>query len=71
MIPKSDTIAAIKKLNPTAEPDFLAEFTNDELSEYLQRLVNVRGISASADMLDRAHPDTPPAERAAVRASAP
>jgi hypothetical protein len=70
MMPKSDTIAAITKLNPTADPDFLAEFTNDELSEYLRRLANVRGASVSAEeVLDRAHPDITPAERAAARAS--
>lgn len=38
MSPKSDTIAAILKLNPTAEPEFLSEFPNIELDAYLRRL---------------------------------
>ena len=37
-MPKSDTIDAILSLNPTAKPDFLAEFSNEDLHEYLQRL---------------------------------
>ncbi|RME41191.1 MAG: hypothetical protein D6788_01735 [Planctomycetota bacterium] len=37
-MPKSQTIEAIRKLNPTANPDFLARFPNDELSRYLDRL---------------------------------
>lgn len=35
---KSTTIEAIRTLNPTASPDFLAEFSPDELSQYLERL---------------------------------
>ena len=38
MMPKSDTIAAIRKFNPTADPVFLAGFGNDDLDEYLHRL---------------------------------
>lgn len=38
MMTKSDTIEAIQKLNPTASPDFLAGFPNDELARYLDRL---------------------------------
>ena len=38
MTAKSDTIVAIMELNPTANPAFLAEFSNDELWEYLYRL---------------------------------
>ena len=38
MIPKSDTIAAILQINPTASPEFLTQFSNRELDEYLQRL---------------------------------
>jgi hypothetical protein len=35
---KSETIQAICRLNHTAEPEFLSEFTPDELTRYLQRL---------------------------------
>ena len=38
MMPKSDIIAAILNLNPTADPVFLAEFSNAQLDEYLRRL---------------------------------
>ena len=38
MMPKSDTIAAIQQLNPTADPTFLAEFSVSDLQAYLQRL---------------------------------
>ena len=38
MTPKSDTITAIISLNPTADPTFLAEFSNQELEEYRHRL---------------------------------
>jgi hypothetical protein len=41
MMPKSDTIAAIMELNPTANPAFLAEFSVYELGDYLHRLTNV------------------------------
>ncbi len=41
MMTKSDTIEAIQKLNPTARPDFLAGFPNDELARYLDRLSNM------------------------------
>lgn len=37
---KTDTIEAIKQLNPTATPEFLSEFSADELTSYLQRLAN-------------------------------
>ncbi len=40
MMTKCDTIDAIKKLNPTANSGFLAEFTGDDLSAYLVRLNN-------------------------------
>lgn len=38
MMNKSQTINAIRKLNPTAPPDFLSGFANDDLSRYLDRL---------------------------------
>ena len=48
---KCDTISAITKLNATAAPEFLAEFTNEELTVYLQRLMKVCGVTAGADTL--------------------
>jgi len=38
MMTKSDTIEAICRLNPTAEPEFLSAFAPEELARYLQRL---------------------------------
>ena len=42
MMPKRDTIDAIREFNTTASPDFLAEFSNDDLARYLDRLVGTR-----------------------------
>ncbi len=53
MMPKSDTIDAIRELNPTANPDFLAGFPKQELARYLERLTDtsadgsVRGAGPS------------------------
>ena len=66
MMPKSDTIAAITKLNSAVDPEFLSEFSNEELWEYLQRLVSVRGVSAPADALQRTHPEPVPVKSVAV-----
>lgn len=41
MMTKSDTIDAITKLNPTANPSYLSGFSGDELSQYLGRLESV------------------------------
>lgn len=38
---KRDAIAAIMGLNPTAKPTFLAEFSKDDLEQYLARLGRV------------------------------
>jgi hypothetical protein len=48
MTPKNDTIAAIMKINQTANPTFLAEFPNRELDDYLNRL-RQRSRPASSD----------------------
>ena len=40
MMPKSDTIEAIQRLNPTASPEFLAGFSADDLARYLDRLAD-------------------------------
>ena len=42
MLTKPDTIDAIKKINPTVNPTFLAEFSNEDLQEYLTRLNRVK-----------------------------
>ena len=55
---KSDTIDTIMQLNPTATPEFLAEFTQDELGRYLARLQSQRR-AASADRAAKARPGTP------------
>lgn len=48
-MPKSDTIEAILSLNPTAKPDFLAEFSNEDLHDYLHRLTFRSGQAHCAD----------------------
>ena len=53
MMPKCDTIAEILRSNPTANPTFLAEFSNQELDEYLQRL---RPLSGRSRTFDQVHP---------------
>lgn len=40
-MPKDDTIDAIMKLNPSAKPDFLVEFSASELKDYLDQLQRV------------------------------
>ena len=42
MLTKPDTIDAIKKINPNVNPAFLAEFSNEDLQEYLTRLNRVK-----------------------------
>lgn len=42
-MPKSDTISAIMRLNPTAQPQFLADFPSDDLDQYLDRLQEIAG----------------------------
>ena len=41
MTTRSDTINAIRRLNTTASPEFLTEFSDDQLSRYLARLDTV------------------------------
>ena len=56
-MPKCDTIEAIRRLNPTATPEFLVEFTNDELADYLGRLqIASRPQSPGALIESRAEP---------------
>ena len=51
MMPKSDTLSAIMELNPTARPTFLAEFSNEDLLRYLDRLTALP--VSSVDRADR------------------
>ena len=55
MMTKSDTIEAIQRLNPTVRPDFLAEFSTDELVRYLDRLSDTGSVHrpASENKADR------------------
>lgn len=41
MMTKRDTIDAIRGYNTTASPDFLAEFSSEELAKYLDRLASM------------------------------
>lgn len=45
---KLETMQAIMRLNPTAAPDFLADFTREELSLYLSRLQSVAEVPRPA-----------------------
>ncbi len=52
---KSDTIDAIRHLNPTADPQFLAEFSGDDLTCYLDRLARSpaeRRVFGAGDVID-------------------
>ncbi len=45
MMPKIETIAAITRINPTANPTFLSQFSNRDLDDYLLRLRTLGGAS--------------------------
>ena len=49
MMTKNDTIDAIRRLNPTANPDFLAGFSSDELYRYLDRLTGTSTRGQASD----------------------
>ena len=57
MMPKRDTIDAIREFNTTASPDFLAEFSNDDLGRYLDRLVGARRQRPIRDAADKIEPE--------------
>jgi hypothetical protein len=68
MMPKRDTIDAIREFNATASPDFLAEFSNDDLGRYLDRLVGARRQRPIRDAADRVELETEsPRDRAVAR----
>jgi hypothetical protein len=45
MLNKSELIDAITRLNRSARPEFLAEFSTQVLADYLARLAPVEGIA--------------------------
>ena len=47
MMTKSDTIAEIMTLNPTVGAVFLADFSNEDLLRYLQRLRSLLSMNAT------------------------
>lgn len=47
MTRKNDTMSLIMQLNLTARPEFLAEFSNQQLGRYLQRLRDSRERGAT------------------------
>jgi len=49
MIPKSQTIEAITKLNPTADFMFLSGFSHNDLTAYLRRLRSLRSSELAAE----------------------
>lgn len=49
MMPKGDTISAIRQLNTTADPAFLAEFSLEDLQAYLDRLTQPRRLVTRTD----------------------
>lgn len=54
MIAKPDAIAEIMRLNPTARPDFLAEFGGDDLAHYLCRLREIKSPCSTAPIQESA-----------------
>ena len=60
MMTKSDTIEAILVLNRTATRTFLAEFSNVELTEYLQRLSERSARQASSTTACTSDTDSSP-----------
>ena len=66
MMTKSDTIEAIRRLNPTANPDFLAGFSGDELYRYLDRLNGTSARRLANDPVHAFEPGDPVGADAAV-----
>lgn len=66
MMTKSDTIDAIRRLNPTANPDFLAGFSSDELYRYLDRLTGASTRRSPSDPTQAIGPGDPVRVDAAV-----
>ena len=60
MMPLSDTIDEIRKLNPSADPAFLAAFTAEELSKYLHRLTSALADCPLGCLTDAVAVDAPP-----------
>ena len=66
MMTKSDTIEAIRRLNPTANPDFLAGFSSDDLYRYLDRLTGTSARRPANDPTHAVQPGDPVGVDAAV-----
>jgi hypothetical protein len=62
MMTKRDTIDAIRVYNSTASPDFLAEFSREELAKYLDRLATMPHLKR-ADTLSGLAPLDPPEQK--------
>ncbi len=56
---KSDAIAAIMEMNPTANPIFLSEFSKSDLEQYLDRLGRVIDTEHHHDRLTNDFPASP------------
>ncbi len=59
MITKSETIAEIMFLNPTAGAAFLSEFNNDDLVRYLGRLRDLGTSARGSDARRASEPAKP------------
>jgi hypothetical protein len=54
---KRQIIDAIRELNPTAEPTFLAQFDDGDLAQYLQHLRDARAKHVRIDDAAMPSPD--------------
>ena len=53
---KSDTLSEIMRINPTVSAAFLAEFSAEQLSEYLHRLAGLSTPKSSYPAMQLASP---------------
>jgi hypothetical protein len=44
---KNDLIACIREINKSASPEFLNDFTPEELTEYLERLMELDAVDVT------------------------
>ena len=70
MMHKAETIAAIRRFNPTAESEFLAEFSDQDLTDYLTRLSETRPAGRSPAAVDLVELDLSGGDRLHDRGSA-
>lgn len=57
LMSKTETIEAIRKLNPSARPDFLAEFSMTDLHDYLRQLEDLPEQEIDVETTDHALAD--------------